>query len=239
MQQDLVRRLLDLNQEFYQIFAAPFSETRARVQPGVKVAIEDLESDANVIDLGCGNGSLANELAHNRHGGLYLGLDSSNYLVNEAIAGSKHPNSTFEIVDLVKFPWSDSISDRFDRVFAFALIHHIPSVELRGQFLEEIHRIILPDGILVFSIWNFLASAKLRSRIVPWAELGLDESQLEAGDYLLDWKRGGYGLRYVHAFEDDELVRLAADTGYKVIDQYVSDGDGGNLGLYHVWRPQI
>ena len=123
-------------------------------------------------------------------------------------------------------------------MFAFALIHHIPSVELRNQFLAEIHRIILPDGILVFSVWNFLASAKLRSRIVPWVELGLDESQLEPGDYLLDWKRGGYGLRYVHAFEGDELVRLAVDTGYNVIDQYVSDGEGGNLGLYHVWGPQ-
>lgn len=238
MHQDVVQRLLDLNQEFYQTFAAPFSETRARVQPGVKVAIEDLGPGANVIDLGCGNGSLANELAHNGHDGLYLGLDSSNYLVNDAIAGSKHPNSTFEVVDLVNFTWSNAISDRFDRVFAFALIHHIPSVELRNQFLAEIHRIILPDGILVFSVWNFLASAKLRSRIVPWVELGLDESQLEPGDYLLDWKRGGYGLRYVHAFEGDELVRLAVDTGYNVIDQYVSDGEGGNLGLYHVWGPQ-
>jgi hypothetical protein len=98
--------------------------------------------------------------------------------------------------------------------------------------LNEIHESIKPSGSFTFSVWNFLDSPKLRKRIVPWEEVELSEDQLEEGDYLLDWKRGGYGLRYVHAFQNDELVRLTRESGFEVAEMYESDGDGGKLGFY-------
>ncbi len=61
---------------------------------------------------------------------------------------------------------------------------------------------------------------------------------MDPGDYLLDWRRGGEGLRYVHHFSPEELAELAAETGFRVLETFWSDGEGGNLGLYQVWEPR-
>jgi hypothetical protein len=47
---------------------------------------------------------------------------------------------------------------------------------------------------------------------------------------------GGRGLRYVHLFDEAELGCLAAEAGLVIADTYLSDGEGGRLGLYQVWR---
>jgi hypothetical protein len=44
------------------------------------------------------------------------------------------------------------------------------------------------------------------------------------------------GLRYVHAFEPDELTKIANRTGFKIFETYHSDGEGGKLGYYQVWQ---
>jgi hypothetical protein len=93
-----------------------------------------------------------------------------------------------------------------------------------------------PGGRLTLSVWNFLASPRLRRRILPWREAGLAEGELDPGDYLLDWRRGGRGLRYVHHFTEPELDGLAAATGFGVADGYLSDGESGVLGRYQVWE---
>jgi len=59
---------------------------------------------------------------------------------------------------------------------------------------------------------------------------------VDAGDYLLDWRSGGEGLRYVHHFGEAELRELAATTGFQVKEVFYSDGETGNLGLYQVWE---
>ena len=66
--------------------------------------------------------------------------------------------------------------------------------------------------------------------------IGLSSEDIDPGDYLLDWRRGGHGFRYVHHFSQDELLSLAEKTGFKVVESYLSDGEGGNLGLYQVWE---
>lgn len=238
MHPDVIQKLFDLNQEFYQSFAEAFSETRERVQPGVLQAILGILAEASVLDLGCGNGSLSIALADGGHQGQYLGVDSSQALLEIASKSTTHTDATFVHQDIATGHLSDGIEGKFDRIFAFALLHHIPSSKLRKRMLKEVRRLIEPEGVFTFSIWNFLESPKLRGRVLPWSTVELLEEQLEGGDYLLDWKRGGYGLRYVHAFEDDELVNLARVSGFEQVETYFSDGEGGKLGWYQVWKPQ-
>ena len=95
------------------------------------------------------------------------------------------------------------------------------------------------SGRFIHSNWQFLNSERLRKRIHPWEEIGLSDSQVDPGDYLLDWRRGGFGLRYVHHFREGELNRLAAESGFKVVETFYSDGETGNLGLYQDWRMKI
>jgi (p)ppGpp synthase/HD superfamily hydrolase len=114
-------------------------------------------------------------------------------------------------------------------------LHHIPSVEFRLEILNIVRQLLKPDGLFVHSNWQFLNSEKLRARIQPWEAASISESDIDAGDYLLDWRSDGKGLRYVHHFNEDELQELAAATGFQIKNVFYSDGETGNLGLYQVW----
>jgi hypothetical protein len=76
----------------------------------------------------------------------------------------------------------------------------------------------------------------LKSRIQSWDSIGLNSEEVEDGDYLIDWRAGGQGLRYVHIFDVPELNILAGETGFEIIESFHSDGEGGNLGLYQIWK---
>ena len=75
-------------------------------------------------------------------------------------------------------------------------------------------------------------------RVQPWSKAGITEDRLEPGDTLLDWRyalpdnKEKTGLRYVHLFNEHELVCLAAETGFSSADRFYSDGAEGNLALY-------
>ena len=128
------------------------------------------------------------------------------------------------------------ITDHWSLITAFATLHHIPSHDLRLQLLRTVHSLLAPNGRFLHSNWQFLNSAKLRGRVQAWERIGLTAQDVDAGDYLLDWRRGGEGLRYVHQFSEEELSTLADESGFEVAETFYSDGEGGRLGLYQVWR---
>lgn len=236
MQEQVVQKLIRLNREFYQSFATSFSETRARLQPGVIYTIDRISASDSVLDLGCGNGGVARHLTQRGHRGMYYGLDSSQGLLEIARTDCPHHRAQFEHADLTDLDWQKELPASFDHIFAFAVFHHIPGETLRIQILNQIHDILATDGTMTLSNWNFPESARIRERILPWSTIDIDEADVDPGDALLDWKRDGHGLRYVHHFDEDGLAHLAQVTGFRVTDTFYSDGEGGRLGLYQVWK---
>ena len=233
-------RLIEINHEFYTRFGDSFSATRHRIQPGVRRVLEALKGDESVLDLGCGNGELARELAGRGHHGPYLGVDFSVPLLHEAEAQPEGFSARFLQADLTKLSaWSPqlSVTGGWSVIIAFAVLHHIPSTELRLNMLRVVHQLLGQEGIFIHSNWQFLNSAKLKARIQPWASVGMSSTQLDAGDYLLDWRSGGEGLRYVHHFDQSEFLELANAINFRIMETFSSDGEGGNLGLYQVWKP--
>jgi tRNA (uracil-5-)-methyltransferase TRM9 len=229
-------RLLDLNRQFYQTFALQFSATRQRLQPGVMRILEQIGTCFKVLDLGCGNGELARQLAHHGYAGAYIGLDFSPLLLEQAAAGQP-ANFRFLQADLSSVDWDISPQDEhFDAVLAFAVLHHLPGAELRMQVLCKVRSLLQQGGRFIHSEWQFLNSPRLTSRIQPWESLGLSKSDVDPGDYLLDWRQGGQGLRYVHHFSEAELVGMAESAGFAVIESFLSDGKNNRLGLYQVWH---
>ncbi|HEY71037.1 MAG TPA: class I SAM-dependent methyltransferase [Anaerolineae bacterium] len=237
MDERIRAQLLRLNREFYQTFAPSFSETRQRLQPGVLRILETLPLDASVLDLGCSNGELARRLAARGHAGTYVGLDASPALLGAAREDQPHPRARFEEADLADPAWNALPEAPFDRIFAFATLHHLPGDALRRRVVQAVHDLLAEDGRAVISVWNFLASERLQARVVPWDAIELREQDVEPGDHLMDWRRGGYGLRYVHHFSPEELADLARRCGFAVEETFHSDGEGGKLGLYQVWAP--
>lgn len=140
--------------------------------------------------------------------------------------------------DLSSPKWKNSVPDSpFEFIFAFAVLHHLPSREIRLSFLRQVRSLLAPGGRFVLSNWQFLNSPRLEARVQPWEAIGLSDSQVDEGDYLLDWRSGGQGVRYVHHFDGPELIELAAETGFQVEDEFLSDGKTGNLAMYQVWIP--
>jgi SAM-dependent methyltransferase len=194
-------RLIEINREFYNRFGASFSATRHRVQPGVRRILETLKGDESILDLGCGNGELTRELARRGHRGAYLGVDFSLPLLRAAELMPEGFSAKFIEADLTKLSaFSDwlSATEQWPLITAFAVLHHIPSAEIRLDILRTVHDLLKEDGKFILSNWQFLNSEKLKARIQPWEKVGIQSSDVDAGDYLLDWRSGGEGLRYVH-----------------------------------------
>ena len=231
------QRLIELNRDFYNQFGADFSATRQRLQPGVTRLVDTLSGDESVLDLGCGNGELARALARCAHAGSYLGLDFSVPLLADASDIPTGFPTAFRKADLTSSNWSADLgSSTFDVITCFAALHHLPSQELRLSFIKTIRSLLAPHGRFLFSTWQFLNSEKLRARLQHWERIGLTKADVDEGDYLLDWKRGGEGLRYVHHFSEAGLQSLAEECGFEVVDMFYSDGKSGRLGLYQEWK---
>jgi hypothetical protein len=104
------------------------------------------------------------------------------------------------------------------------------------DILKGVHELLTDDGRFVHSNWQFLNSPRLRQRVREWGEAGLTPADVDPGDYLLDWRSGGAGLRYVHHFNEAELAALAESSGFEVVETFYSDGKEGNLSVYQAWR---
>lgn len=237
MRANIIERLLTLNRQFYKEFGGSFSSTRRRLQPGVKRVADLLTGNERILDLGCGNGEFARLLQMRGHAGVYIGLDYSPTLLQAA--KDLKGNFSFMETDLSK-DWADRLkgatTQQFDIVTAFAVLHHLPSLELRTGVVKRVSSLLSEGGRFILANWQFLNSQRLRARIQSWERVGLSSNDVETNDYLLDWRRDGEGLRYVHHFSEEELKSLAASCGFEVCESFYSDGENGRLGLYQIWE---
>ena len=240
MKAETVSVLTELNRTFYSEFGESFAATRRRVQDGVQRALALIPDGGAWLDVGCGSGTLAAEWLRLGRASTYLGIDFSETLLREArqTVGDAAVGIRFARADLSDPAWAAGLeAGSFAGALAFAVLHHLPSLQLRERVLCQARDLLIPGGLLVHSQWQFQHSGKLMARRLPWEVAGLDVADLEPGDTLLDWRTPtGQGLRYVHLFDLEELNGLAARVGFNVRETYESDGYGGRLGLYQVWE---
>ena len=236
MDEETIERLLTLNREFYATFARPFAGSRPVSDPALMCILPYIPQRARVLDVGCGNGRLATLLDRERPGVTYLGVDAAPELVELARVQAGQITTIaaeFRVADVARPGWGGALPGApFDCAVALAVLHHIPGFDLRVGALREIASMLKPDGRLILSTWQFLGSARLRRKIVDWAETDIPEKSLEPGDYLLDWKREGRGLRYCHLVDETEVERLAAGSGFCVCETFHAGGREGNLSLF-------
>jgi ubiquinone/menaquinone biosynthesis C-methylase UbiE len=109
-----------------------------------------LEPGAQVLDVGCGTGTLALE-AQRRLGqtGRVVGVDPSPAQIARARAKAarRHLGTEFQIgvIEHLAFP-----DQTFDVVLATLMLHHLPA-PLKRQGLAEIARVLKPGGRLVLA----------------------------------------------------------------------------------------
>ncbi len=238
MNRVLVQKLNRINHDFYTAFASSFAESRSLAQPSLRRLLTYVPAAARVLDLGCGHGRVAQLLDLDRPGASYFGVDFSDRFIQlgrDACAGLVNVQVDFEVADLTRPDWSTILKgSQFDTILILAVLHHIPAFENQLSILIALRDYLKPGGYLALSAWQFTANERMRRKIVPWDRVNLEQAGLEAGDYLLDWKRGGLGYRYCHLIDQEELARLAAGSGFKLLETFRADGKEGDLSLFGV-----
>lgn len=189
-----VRALCQLNTEFYERNAASFSQTRTAPWEGWRrcmaaCGLDDsdgaaLDQPANaqtadsVLDIACGNlrfeAFLANAYPHIDWS--FFAVDNCEPLVasgQEDIAKKVHFTCEDIVSNLLEgLPAAEpanipalAAATPFDLVVSFGFLHHIPSFDLRRQFLLEALSQVKPGGYLVVSFWQFLNDPAKRAKI--------------------------------------------------------------------------
>jgi len=240
MQPELIEKLLRLNQEFYATYAQSFAATRHSVQPGVQRLLPQIMQSEVVLDLGCGNGNLAELLKSEGFCGSYFGIDENVYFLEQAEVATQDAacgSYTFRQGSLANFDCLDLVDEA--AICSFATLHHLPGADLHRQFFSSVSSKLSHGGRFFLSCWQVLGNRRLEKHLVPWSPTGISVESLEKTDLLMDW-RADPGkpakLRYVHHFSPSELRALGESQGLILQEEFFSDGKEGNLGLYQVWQ---
>ena len=127
------------------VFRGKSRELRQRT-----VDLAHIQSGEQVLDVGCGTGTLAIEVA--RLVGLtghVAGIDPGAEQIARARAKAARHNLLidFQIGVIEQLPFSDQA---FDVVFSTLMMHHLPA-PLKRQGLSEIARVLKPGGRLVIA----------------------------------------------------------------------------------------
>ncbi len=219
MDKEYAKHLLEKTREDYNLIAEEFSRTRSSIWPETKFLLDKyLSSNEKILDLGCGNGRYFEYLKEKNAD--YFGVDNSKKLID--LAKIRYPKANFHLADALNLPFPDNF---FDKVMSIATFHHIPSEELRINFLNEIKRVLKTEGILILTVWNFKETKEF-FLYFKFIILKLFGSKLDFGDFLEPW--GNKTLRYYHYFSKKELINLAKKTNLKVKEIGIIKNEKGN-----------
>jgi len=229
MDDTTIKRLNQINQEFYRITLDEFDQSRGRPWPGWQRLLSYLSAPLSVLDVGCGNGRLGVFLAQRLNTIQYCGLDSSPELLERARTALAGINARLEQRDIIEHPPDEG---EYDLVVLFGVLHHIPGCQRRRDLMGRLARRVKSGGVLAFAAWRFYDYERFRDRVMPWPA----DFDVEPHDYLLDWRRGTQALRYCHFVDDAEHSELIAATGLSEIITYRADGRTNDINRYSILR---
>ena len=155
-----------------------------------------LRPDIDLLDVGCGPGSITIEFAQRADQGSVLGVDVSPAVIDQATAAGAAAGSTarFEVMDLYALDLPD---DRFDVVYAHQVLQHVSDPVAA---LVEMRRVVKPDGVVAVRDADYAAMhwAPTTPLLERWLELYRavaygNDAEPDAGRYLLGWaQRAGF-----------------------------------------------
>jgi SAM-dependent methyltransferase len=178
-----------------------------------------LPRDAVILDYGCGQGRLTQELIELGYINV-LGLDSSAEMIR--IARERVPDAGFAETDGEHLPCGDS---SIDAVLLFAVLTCIPADEAQKNLLREFKRVLRPGGLLLISDYPLQSDARNLQRY--------EEFQQELGGWGRFRLPGGAVLRH-HSREwlDDLLAEFRVE---EVVEVDAKTMNGSPARILQLW----
>ena len=197
-------------QSTYDRIAAHFAKTREYPWPEVESFLAG-RSAARALDVGCGNGRHAELLAARAES--VVGVDLSRELLREAAARARERGfaDTQDLVhgDAAALPIAD---DAVGLATYVATLHHLSPRAARVGSLDELARVLAPDGTALVSAWS----------------TAHDRFDREEGfDTTVDWTLpGGETVpRYYHVYSPEEFDADIDSSRLSVVESTVSSGN--------------
>ena len=192
----------------YDRIADHFAKTREYAWPEVESFLENQEGAVG-LDLGCGNGRHAELLAARCDH--VVGLDISGGLLATARKRARERGFDVELVqaDAAGLPVA---TGSVDLAVYVATLHHLPNREARRRSLDELARVLSPDGTALVSAWS----------------TAHDRFDREVGfDTTVDWTLpGGETVpRFYHVYSPAEFDEDLAASDLAVVSSRVSSGN--------------
>ena len=248
MNNEIAKRLCDLNTAFYAEHADSFSASRKAPWPGWEECLSLLKDELckkdqqlHVFDLASGNLRFESFLRKScpdleiR----YYAVDNCDDLLPQ---DSQANYQNLDILDLLLKEQDLSTSFKAppcDLALCFGFMHHVPLLGHRKAVLESLIQQVRPGGYVIVTFWQFMKDEKLCNKALVVHEKALAElalPKLDTNDFLLDWNNIPGAYRYCHSFSDAEIDDLITDAlrETELVSRFISDGRGGALNTYTV-----
>ncbi|HUH86075.1 MAG TPA: class I SAM-dependent methyltransferase [Stellaceae bacterium] len=150
------------------------------------VAFAGIGDDEEILDLGCGTGSLSLLLAERGSARRILGIDIAEAYIAYAAARCRDPRLRFAVGDATRLDLPDR---SVDRAFSLLALNFVPSPE---RAIAEMRRVTRPGGSVAAAVWDF-AGGLVYQRIF-WdtaAALDADAGRARARHFASPLTRAG------------------------------------------------
>ncbi|HNR19484.1 MAG TPA: class I SAM-dependent methyltransferase [Bacteroidia bacterium] len=170
------KKLFSLGAENIWNWSSPGGKLRAERRTNYFVTEAKISSSDNVLEIGCGTGLFSGKV-YNKTNCKLTSIDISPELINEA--KNKYPEITFRLEDAMNTSFQ---SNTFDVVFGSSVLHHLDF----KKSLQEIFRVLKPEGRIVFAEPNMLNPQILIQKNIPFIKKMLGDSPDETA--VVRWK---------------------------------------------------
>ncbi|HEX7017701.1 MAG TPA: class I SAM-dependent methyltransferase [Patescibacteria group bacterium] len=251
-----ITQLNQLNHDFYQKVAHYFDNSRQYYWQGWQQLIPIIkklitEKPLRVLDLGSGNGRFLEFLKEKfpNQPIQYLAVDSNEYLLakewQKSAQNFERSQFKIDITDaLLSKSFTKTIEEHFkgkniDLIVSFGFLHHIPSLELRQEYISQLVQLSAKSNfhsVVILTAWQFADDDQQQKKIVNPSTVKIDSTELEPNDYILSWNRGVTAYRYCHHVDEEEVNKFQPLNQNLSFSSFYADGKSGQLNHYLVWQ---
>jgi ubiquinone/menaquinone biosynthesis C-methylase UbiE len=180
----------------------------------------------DVLDAGCGTGSLTFALSQRVDARTITGIDFSPVYVEYANQRNRDARITFKVGDICALPFADG---SFDRVLSLLVLHFVPQTE---RATAELRRVARPGATVAAAVWD-VRGGYVANRIFYDTAAAFDEEGLKRrarnytrpmtrpGELTAAWRAAGFAniretalcIRMEFSAFDDFWMPLAGKDG--------------------------
>jgi SAM-dependent methyltransferase len=113
------------------------------------IQFADLREPTNILEVGCGTGSLTYALAELHPETAITAMDYSQAFVDYARSRTTNANLRFDQGDAAALPYGDS---EFDAALSLLVLNFVPDADRAAQ---EMRRVTKPGGTIAAAVWDF------------------------------------------------------------------------------------